>query len=302
MMARSTTATARTLAALSGRGRSGASVFGRFARKDKVGASCAVFLGILVFIAIFAGQLAPYDPLESDYGETMMAPSAAHLVGTDSLARDVLSRLIHGVRITLIVACVSVFAGDCVGFSWGILSGYLGGRVDLLSQRVVDVMMSFPSIILAMLLVAVFKPGIGPVIVAIAVTVIPGSTRVIRSTALSVKQRTYVDAARAIGVSPVGIMVRHVAPQCLATLLVLFSVSLGGAVFAEASLSFLGLGVPPPNPSWGGMLSSVITRLFNPPWWLMVFPGGAITITILAFNLLGDSLRDALDPRLRGKL
>jgi len=246
--------------------------------------------------------LAPYDPLVADYDNKEAPPNSTYWLGTDRLGRDLLSRLIHGAQITLLIAFVSVFVGDAIGFVWGVLSGYLGGKGDLFSQRVVDVLMSFPSIILALLLLAVLGRGLTPVIVAIAVTRIPGSTRVVRSVAMAAKEMAYVDAARAMGASPVRIMVRHIAPQCIAPLLVILSVSLGGAVFAEAALSFLGLGIPPPNPSWGSMLSGLILLTFNPPWWQMVFPGLAITLTVLSFNLLGDTLRDVMDPQLRGTL
>ncbi|MDP3064098.1 MAG: ABC transporter permease [Chloroflexota bacterium] len=231
-----------------------------------------------------------------------MGPSLVHPLGTDLLGRDVLSRIIHGTRITLLVAFVAVVIGDGIGFTWGIVSGYVGGAVDTYSQRVLEVMMSIPTIILALLLLAVTGSGLLPIIVAIAVTRVPGATRVIRSSVLSVKEMPYVEAARAIGASPLRIMVRYVVPQCVAPLLVVFSVSLGGAVFTEAALSFLGLGIPPPHPSWGSMLSGIIAESFNPPWWLSVFPGVAITFTVLAFNLLGDALRDHLDPKLRGRL
>ena len=274
----------------------------RFSRREPVGAACVVFMVVLGAVAALAPLLAPYDPLVADYANKEAPPNSTYLMGTDRLGRDLLSRLIYGAQITLLVAFVSVFIGDAIGFVWGIASGYLGGRGDLLSQRVVDVLMSFPSIILALLLLAVLGRGLTPVIIAIAVTRVPGSTRVVRSVAIASKEMAYVDAARAMGASPVRIMVRHIAPQCIAPILIILSVSLGGAVFAEAALSFLGLGIPPPNPSWGSMLSGLILLTFNPPWWQMVFPGAAITVTVLAFNLLGGTLRDVLDPQLRGTL
>jgi ABC-type dipeptide/oligopeptide/nickel transport system permease subunit len=274
----------------------------RFSRREPVGAICIVFLVALGAVAALAPVLAPYDPLVADYANKEAPPSSKYLMGTDRLGRDLLSRLIYGAQITLLVAFVSVVIGDAIGFVWGVASGYLGGKGDLISQRVVDVLMSFPSIILALLLLAVLGRGLTPVIIAIAVTRVPDSTRVVRSVAIASKEMAYVDAARAMGASPVRIMVRHIAPQCIAPLLVILSVSLGGAVFAEAALSFLGLGIPPPNPSWGSMLSGLILLTFNPPWWQMVFPGVAITLTVLAFNLLGDTLRDVLDPQLRGTL
>jgi peptide/nickel transport system permease protein len=274
----------------------------RFARSSGLGATCAVFLILVTLMAVFADRLAPYDPLRADYGAIRRPPEPAHWLGTDHLGRDTLSRLIHGARITLLVALSSVFLGDSVGFLWGLSSGYLGRRFDLISQRLLEVMLSFPALILAMLLLTGLGAGIHTVVVAIAVTRVPLSTRVIRSVVLSVKEQAYIDAARAIGAAPLRIMPHHVAPQCLAPLLVIVSLNLGSAIFAESALNFLGVGVPPPAPSWGNMLGGVLAEAFRPPWWLVVFPGVAITLTIMAANLLGDSLRDFLDPRLKGVL
>ena len=218
------------------------------------------------------------------------------------MGRDLLSRVMHGTRVTMIVAFVAIFIADTIGLAWGILSGYLGGKFDLFSQRLIDILMSFPSIILALLLLVVMGAGLETVIIAIAVTRIPGSQRVIRAVVLSVKETAYVEAARAIGSSPLRVMARHISPQTYAPLIVVATTSLGGAIFTEASLSFLGLGIPPPSPSWGNLLGGLLLESLRPPWWLMIAPGVCITGTILAFNLLGDGLRDHFDPRLRGKL
>src|SRR5262245_11771362 len=274
----------------------------RFARASGLGAACAVFLVVVALVAILADWLAPYDPLQADYGAIRKPPGPAHWLGTDHLGRDTLSRLIHGARITLLVALTSVFLGDGVGFLWGLSSGYLGRRFDLVSQRLVEVLLSFPALILAMLLLTGLGAGIHTVVIAIALTRVPLSPRVIRSVVLSVKELAYIDAARAIGAPARRIMPHHVAPQCVAPLLVIVSLNLGSAIFAETALSFLGVGVPPPAPSWGNMLGGVLADAFRPPWWLVVFPGVAITLTIMAANLLGDALRDFLDPRLRGVL
>lgn len=182
------------------------------------------------------------------------------------------------------------------------LSGYVGGTFDLLSQRVVDVLLAFPGIILSMLLLAALGGGVSSIILAITLLGIAGTVRVIRSVVLSVKEMAYIEAARSTGVLSQRIMFRHIAPQCIAPALVLFSASLGGAIFAEAALSFLGLGIPQPNPSWGNMLGGILADQFRPKWWLVIFPGMTITATVLAFNLLGDALRDYLDPKLQGKL
>jgi peptide/nickel transport system permease protein len=255
-----------------------------------------------LIVAIFAPWLAPYDPQVADYQAIRQAPSAAHWLGTDDLGRDILSRIIFGARITLVVSIFSVLIGDLLGFLWGLVSGYLGGRFDLFSQRVLDVLMSFPTLILALLLLVVLGAGLTTVIIAIAVTRIPGSTRVIRSVVLSIKETAYVESALAVGVRPWRLMLRHIAPQCIAPLIIVATLNLGSAIFAEAALSFLGLGIPPPAPSWGNMLGGVLAASFRPSWWLVVFPGLAITLSIMAVNLVGDALRDFLDPKLRHRL
>ena len=274
----------------------------RFARSSGLGAACAIFLLLVAGVAVFADRVAPYDPLRADYDAVRKPPGPQHWLGTDHLGRDTLSRLVYGARITLLVALSSVFLGDSVGFLWGLSSGYLGRRFDLVSQRLVEVLLSFPALILAVLLLTGLGAGVHTVVIAIAVTRVPLSTRMIRSVVLSIKELAYIDAARALGAAPLRIMPHHVAPQCLSPLLVVVSLNLGAAIFAESALSFLGVGVPPPAPSWGNMLGGVLAEAFRPPWWLVVFPGVAITLTIMAANLLGDSLRDFLDPRLKGVL
>lgn len=275
---------------------------GRFVRSSPMGAvSLVAWIG-LIGVAIFAPAIAPYDPIEADFAAVRSAPSATHLLGTDNLGRDVLSRIIFGTRITLIVSISSVLIGDLLGFVWGLVSGYLGGRFDLISQRVVDVLMSFPALILALLLLAALGAGLTTVIIAIAVTRIPTSTRVTRSVVISTKQNAYVESAQMIGASMWRIMLRHIAPQCIGPLLVVATLHLGAAIFAESALSFLGMGIPPPAPSWGNMLGGVLAASFRPPWWLVVYPGLAITLAIMAANLMGDALRDFLDPKLKKRL
>ncbi len=274
----------------------------RFTRTSPVGAIAALIWIVLILTAIFAPALAPYAPQAADYGAIRQAPSAQHLLGADDLGRDVLSRIIFGARITLVVSIASVLIGDLIGFLWGVTSGYLGQRFDLVSQRVLDVLMSFPTLILALLLLVAIGAGLTTVIIAIAVTRVPSSARVIRSVVLSIKETAYVEAARSVGVKPWRIMLQHIAPQCIAPLIVIATLNLGAAIFAESALSFLGLGIPPPAPSWGNMLGGVLAASFRPSWWLVIFPGLAITISIMAANLLGDALRDFLDPRLRSRL
>lgn len=274
----------------------------RFRKTSPIGALAGVLLVILVLIAIFAEQVAPYYPLEADFRALRHPPSTAHWLGTDNLGRDVLSRLIYGARLSLFVAGISTVLSKLLGIAWGILTGYVGGAFDLMSQRIIDVLLAFPGIILSMLLLAALGGGLGTVIIAITILGVAGTVRVIRSVVLTIKEMAYVEAARSIGVPNLRIMVQHVAPQCVAPALVLFSASLGSAIFAEAALSFLGLGIPQPAPSWGNMLGGILADQFRPKWWLVLFPGLTISLTVLAFNLVGDALRDYLDPKLRGRL
>ncbi|TAK20380.1 MAG: ABC transporter permease [Chloroflexota bacterium] len=272
----------------------------QFSRQSPYGLASIAFLLAIIVVGMFAPILAPYDPITNSFTEVRQGPSAAHWIGTDHLGRDTLSRVLYGTRITMIVAIASVVIGESLGFAWGVSAGYIGGRFDLVSQRIIEVLMSFPTLILALLLLVSMGSGLQTVIVAIAVTRVPGTTRIIRSVALALRELAYVEAARALGAPTWRILVWHIAPQCVAPMLILISLNLGGAIFTEASLSFLGVGVPPPDPSWGNMLGGVLAEQFRPSWWLVVFPGLAITVTVMATNLLGDALRDFLDPRLRG--
>jgi peptide/nickel transport system permease protein len=274
----------------------------RFLRSSPLGAGAAVCLVVIIFAAIFATQLAPYDPDTNDYSVARQPPSGAHLLGTDNLGRDVLTRILYGLRISLLVSIASVALGVTIGLLWGVTSGYIGGRYDILSQRLIEVLTSFPTLILALLLSVSLGPGLRTVIIAVAITQIPLATRITRSVVLSVKELAFVEAARCIGASPARIMLRQVVPQCVAPVLVIATLNLGAAIFAEASLSFLGVGILPPTPSLGNMLGGVLAQSFKPPWWLAVFPGVMIALAVLAANLLGDALRDFLDPRLSKRL
>lgn len=275
------------------------SVLRRFLRSSMLGAASLGLLLVVAVAALGAEAVTSYDPIETDFSALKEAPSREHLLGTDTLGRDVFTRLVFGARVTLIVGVSSVLLGDGIGFFWGLLSGYAGRRVDEVSQRVLDVLMAFPALILALLLMAALGSGLHTVIIAIAVTRVPLATRVIRSVVIAAKEQPYVEAARALGGGPWRTMICHLAPQCVAPLLIIASFNLGTAIFAEAALSFLGVGVPPPTPSWGSMLGGVLAEAFKPPWWLIVFPGLAITVTIVAANLLGDALRDFLDPKMK---
>jgi ABC-type dipeptide/oligopeptide/nickel transport system permease subunit len=245
--------------------------------------------------------VSPHDPLFLNFADLKQPPSSRYFLGTDYEGRDVLSRLIYAGRVSLEVSVLSVLLGTTVGGVWGIASAYLGGKFDIISQRFVEIIMAFPTVILAMGLLLALGGGLWTVTIAIAVTRMPFGARVIRSVALSVKELTYVDAARAIGASDLRIMVQHIAPQCAAPYLILATAHLGTAIAIEATLGFLGIGITPPTASWGNMLGGIVANTYKPIWWLVVFPGIAIAITILAFNLLGDALRDALDPKLRGR-
>ena len=272
----------------------------RFAGKQPVGTASGVVLAVIILVAVASPWIAPYNPIEGHFTAINDPPDSEYLLGTDRVGRDVLSRVIYGARISLLVAFVAVIVGDALGAMWGIASGYLGGKFDIYSQRIIELLLAFPTLILAMVLLLGLGAGVFTVLLAIAITRIPLSVRVIRSVSLSVKENSYVEAARAIGASDVRIMGLHIAPQCLAPWLVLVTAQLGGVIVLEASLGFLGVGVPAPTATWGNMLGGAVAATLKPEWWLVIFPGLAITVTVLAFNLFGDSIRDALDPRLRG--
>jgi ABC-type dipeptide/oligopeptide/nickel transport system permease subunit len=268
-----------------------------FARRNPLSVAGALVGLAIVVIALTAPWIAPRDPLKANFARMNKAPDAQAYFGTDQVGRDTLSRVIYGARTSLFVAFASVLLGTTTGSLWGVACGYLGGRFDLVSQRIMEVMQAFPDLILAMAISMAIGTGLPAVIIAIAVTRIPFGGRVIRSVALSVREMQYVEAGRASGASALRIMVLHVLPQCVAPYLVLATTHLGVAIVIEAALGFLGVGVPPPTPTWGNMLADAMTNLI-PSWWLVLFPGLAITTTVLAFNLFGDGIRDTLDPRL----
>jgi peptide/nickel transport system permease protein len=272
---------------------------GTFARYNPTAVAGGIVGLLVVFLAITAPLIAPYDPLKADFRRMAKPPDAHNYFGTDQIGRDTLSRVIYGARSSLVVAFGAVLLGTTVGSLWGLASGYLGGKFDLTSQRIMEILQSFPDLILAMAISMAIGTGMHAVIVAIAVTRIPFGGRVIRSVALTVKELAYVEAGRSVGASQLRIMGLHILPQCLAPYLVLATTHLGVAIIIEAALGFLGVGIPPPTPTWGNMLADSLTSLV-PHWWLVFFPGLAITVTVLAFNLLGDGMRDTLDPRLRG--
>lgn len=271
----------------------------RFARRKPLGAFGAIVAVILVLVAITANVIATDEPSFTDVPNKFSAPGKDAWFGTDQLGRDIYSRVIHGSKVSLRVGLLSVLVGITAGSFIGIVSAYFGGKTDLFLQRIVDGLMAFPAIILALAIVTAFGSSINNVILALAIIFAPSAARTIRAQALSVKEMDYMMAAKAVGGSDWRIIMRHMAPNVAATYIVLCTIFLGEAIVVEASLSFLGVGVPPDVPSWGGMLSGA-ARLTGVAWWPGVFPGLAIALVVLAFNLLGDSLRDVFDPRLRG--
>ena len=271
-----------------------------FIRRSPLSAFWGCVAAAIVLTAVSAPLLAPYEPLKSDFRAMSKPPNERHYFGTDQIGRDVLSRVIYGSRASLTVAIGAVLFGTTLGALWGLASGYFGGRIDIVSQRIIEFLQSFPDLVLAMAIAMALGAGIGTVIVAIAITRIPFGGRVIRAVVLSLKELSYVEAARGLGASHVRIMLRHILPQFVAPYLILATTHLGVAIIIEAALGFLGVGIPPPTPTWGNMLADSLNAGLVPPWWLVLFPGLAITITVLAFNLLGDGIRDILDPRLRG--
>jgi peptide/nickel transport system permease protein len=273
-----------------------------FARRSPLSAFWGVVAVAVIVVAIAAPLIAPYAPLKADFRHMTKAPDGVHLFGTDQIGRDTLTRVIYGSRASLAVAFGAVLLGTTTGALWGLASGFFGGRFDLISQRCIEFLQSFPDLILAMAIAMALGAGTGTVIVAIAITRIPFGGRIIRAVVLSLKQMIYVEAARGLGASNLRLMARHILPQCIAPYLILATTHLGVAIIIEASLGFLGVGIPPPMPTWGNMLADALNSGLVPPWWLVLFPGAAITLTVLAFNLLGDGIRDALDPRLRGAL
>ena len=271
----------------------------QFCRARTLGAVGAAVIVVMFVVALLAPVLAPYDPEAVDFAAMLARPSLAHWLGTDSFGRDVLSRLIFGSRTALMVGFGSSVLGATLGAILGVGSAYFGGRVDLYVQRVMDVFLSFPLIVLALALVAILGNSIPNLIMAIMVPMIPRSALVIRSSALAIREMPFVDAARAAGFGHARIVLRHMLPNVMAPYLIILTAFLGQAILAEASLTFLGLGVQEPTAAWGLMLRGAAVEFAETAPWMAIFPGVAISLSVFAFNLFGDSLRDALDPRLR---
>ncbi len=285
--------------------RAGAHVSGRwsqlafYARRYPLGAIGAVIVVIFVLSAIFADVIAPHDPLKTLARASLQSPDAEFVMGADMMGRDVFSRIIHGARISLGVGVGSILLGGFFGVIIGLMSGYLMGWFDLIMQRLIDIMQALPLLVLALVMAASLGPSLQNTIIAISIPLVPNIARVVRSSTLSLREMPFVEAARAAGMSELRVAMRHVLPNTLAPLIVLFTAQLGGAILVEASLSFLGLGVPEPHPSWGRMLSESAAEYVRVAPWLVIFPGLAISLAVFGTNLFGDALRDILDPRQR---
>lgn len=272
---------------------------GAMLRKQPLAAFGGVLVAIMVVMAIAPGLLAPYDPEIITFDAMLLPPDSEYWLGTDQFGRDLLSRIIYGARTALFIGCIAAFTGATTGLVLGVTSAFLGGRVDLAIQRIIDVLIAFPTIIIALSIVAVFGSEIRHVIIAICIPFIPDAARIVRSSTLAIREIPYVDAARALGFSNTRIILRHMVPNVLAPYLIILTANIGQAILLEASLSYLGLGVQEPTAAWGLMLQGGAEEYVESAPWVAIFPGLAIAVAVFGFNLFGDGVRDALDPRLR---
>ncbi len=260
----------------------------------------SLFLLFLCVLAIFAAQITPYSPTRIHPADSLQPPSWAHPFGTDMMGRDVLSRVIHGARYSLLLGLAAVTISGILGTVLGLVSGYFGGKLDSLIMRIVDIGLAFPSVLLALLIIAILGPGLTSVTIAIGISATPPFARLIRACVLSIKETPFVEAAQAIGANRMRILFRHVLPEVFAPAITMATLRLAGAIFSASSLSFLGFGAQPPTPEWGAIVSAARHQLRG-AWWISTFSGLAIMITVLTINVLGDGMRDVLDPKLRGK-
>jgi peptide/nickel transport system permease protein len=275
-------------------------LFAFLAQRHILGTIGLVIMAAFVLTAVLANVICRYDPLQVDAAHALARPDFRHWMGTDSFGRDVWSRIVHGARISLAVGIGSTALGASIGVMVGLVSGYLAGWVDLVFQRVTDILQALPLLVLALVMTAALGPSLPNVIIAIAIPLIPTVSRVIRANTLALRELPFVEAAKSIGMSETRIVLRHVLPNTLAPLIVLATAQLGSTILTEASLSFLGLGIPEPYPSWGRMLSESAAEYVRVAPWLVIFPGLAISLAVFGTNLFGDALRDILDPRQRG--
>ena len=272
---------------------------GLFIRKNPLGAAGALLAILLIVAAIFADVLATHNPIRTS-SRVLVAPGSEFWLGTDNLGRDLWSRLVYGSRISLLVGIASTLLGAVAGGLVGLVSGYMGGKTDLVAQRLMDIMQALPILVLALVMAAALGPSLTNTIIAISVVIAPRAARVVRASVLAIREFVYVESARALGARHARIALRHVLPNTFGPFVVLVTAQLGGAILAEAALSFLGLGIPEPYPSWGRMLSIAAAEYARKAPWLVIYPGLAISFDVFGTNLLGDALRDTLDPRLRG--
>ncbi len=272
----------------------------RFCRKKPLGAVGAALMLLMVVTAILAEPLSTHDPIATDAAHTLAPPGPAHWLGSDHLGRDIYSRIVHGSRVSLVVGVLSTLLGSVLGGLIGLLSAYFGGKTDLISQRVLDILQGLPLLVLALVMSAALGPSLHNVIIAISIPIIPRAARVIRASVLAIREMQYIEAARALGIGHLRTAFRHILPNTIGPFIVLTTAQLGSAILVEAALSFLGLGVPEPYPSWGRMLSVSAAEYAAKAPHLVLFPGLAISLAVFGSNLLGDALRDTLDPRLRG--
>jgi peptide/nickel transport system permease protein len=280
--------------------RPGLAAVARFARRNPLGAAGAFVVAVMLLVALFADFIAPYDPLANAFDRMHEPPSLANWFGTDQFGRDVFSRIVYGARTALLVGFVSAFIGATFGLVLGVASAYFGGRIDLVFQRILDIFMAFPLIIMALAVIAIFGTGAQNVIIAITIPFIPRCARVVRSSALAIRELPYIDAARANGFSHTRIILRHMVPNVMAPFLIMITAFVGQAILLEASLSYLGLGVQEPTPAWGLMLQGGAEEYAESAPWIAIFPGLAISLAVFGFSLFGDAVRDELDPKLRG--
>jgi peptide/nickel transport system permease protein len=270
-----------------------------FIRRYPLGAIGALLMVLFIATAVFADQITSFDPTSTNPRLSLASPNEQHILGADFMGRDVFSRIVYGARISLAVAIGATVLGSLIGVSIGLLSGFFGGWVDLIVQRLIDIMQALPLLVMALIMAASLGPSLTNTIVAIAIPLVPNVARVIRSNTLALREMPFVEAARAVGMSESRIAVQHVLPNTLAPLIVLATAQFGSAILVESALAFLGLGVPEPHPSWGRMLSESAAEYVRTAPWLVIFPGIAISLVVFGTNLLGDAIRDLLDPRQR---
>lgn len=277
-----------------------ASLGSRLVREKPLGLAGAIITVLLLIVGIFANVLAPYGYNDVELGDSLLPPSTEHVLGTDNLGRDLLSRIIFGARISMIVGLAATALSTLISMAIGIVSGYFGGIVDIVLQRLVDAWMVFPGLVILIAIISLLGPGLWQIILVLGISMGIGGSRIVRSAVIGIKSNTYMDAARAVGCSPARVAVRHILPNIMAPLIVVFSTRIAGVILSEASLSFLGFGIPPPMPSWGGMLSGAGRTYMTRAPWMAIWPGLALTVVVYGVNMFGDAIRDLLDPRLRG--